>query len=82
MPPDIRPEWRTVVQAEYGEADIRKIRAELTDRELYCRRYSCRSYMLIVREKVMTLEEVRAGIDAVDTQMKPLFLKRMEVGNM
>ena len=26
----------------------------------------------------MTLEEVRAGIDAVDTQMKPLFLKRME----
>ena len=25
----------------------------------------------------MTLEEVRAGIDAVDTQMKPLFLKRM-----
>ena len=30
----------------------------------------------------MTLEEVRAGIDAVDTQMKPLFLKRMSVGNM
>lgn len=28
----------------------------------------------------MTLEEVRAGIDAVDTQMKPLFLKRMECG--
>ena len=28
----------------------------------------------------MTLQEVRAGIDAVDTQMKPLFLKRMECG--
>lgn len=28
----------------------------------------------------MTLEEVRAGIDAVDTQIKPLFLKRMECG--
>ena len=28
----------------------------------------------------MTLEEVRAGIDAVDTQMKPLFLQRMECG--
>lgn len=28
----------------------------------------------------MTLEEVRAGIDAVDTQMKTLFLKRMECG--
>ena len=28
----------------------------------------------------MTLEEVRAGMDAVDTQMKPLFLKRMECG--
>ena len=26
----------------------------------------------------MTLEEARADIDAVDTQMKPLFLKRME----
>lgn len=26
------------------------------------------------------MEEVRAGIDAVDTQMKPLFLKRMECG--
>lgn len=28
----------------------------------------------------MTLEEVRAEIDAVDTQMKPLFLQRMECG--
>ena len=28
----------------------------------------------------MTLEEVRAGIDAVDTQMKQLYLKRMECG--
>ena len=26
----------------------------------------------------MTLEEIRVQIDAVDTQMKPLFLKRME----
>lgn len=26
----------------------------------------------------MTLDEVRAGIDEVDSQMKPLFLKRME----
>lgn len=26
----------------------------------------------------MTLEEIRVEIDAVDTQMKPLFLKRME----
>ena len=26
----------------------------------------------------MTLEEVRKEIDAIDSQMKPLFLKRME----
>ena len=26
----------------------------------------------------MTLDEIRVEIDAVDTQMKPLFLKRME----
>ena len=36
--------------------------------------------MIKREEKDMTLEEVRAGIDAVDTQMKPLFLKRMECG--
>ena len=26
----------------------------------------------------MTLEEIRKQIDAIDTQMKPLFLQRME----
>lgn len=36
--------------------------------------------MIRREEKDMTLEEVRAGIDAVDTQMKPLFLQRMECG--
>jgi len=29
-------------------------------------------------ETAMSLEEIRAEIDALDTQMKPLFLKRME----
>ncbi len=86
LPPDIRSEWRPLYRQNTAKQRYKKDQSRTGQTgELYYRRYSGMTivYMLIVgEEKVMTLEEVRAGIDAVDTQMKPLFLKRMECGNM